>query len=151
MFKNYIKIAWRNIKYNKGFSFINIFGFALGIYVFLIIGLYVYDDLTFDHHFDEPENIYRVISNDNSKDWISAVTVGPLYPLLAEEIPEVTAATRIGGFGVRILRADIEMPDSLAIFRRAMLTDPGFLEFFVPISGAGTKWYFNRSEWVIPD
>lgn len=132
MFKNYIKLAWRNIKNNKGFSFINIFGFALGIYVFLIISLYVYDDMTFDHHFDEPENIYRVISNDNSKDWISAVTVGPLYPLLAEEVPEVEAATRIGGYGVRILRADVEMPDSLAVFRRAMLTDSGFFGVFRP-------------------
>ena len=72
MFKNYFITAIRNLTRNKGFSFINIFGFALGIFVCIIINLYVYDDLTFDHHIDEPENVYRVVSNDNSKDWISA-------------------------------------------------------------------------------
>ena len=89
MFKNYFKIAYRNLMRNKGFSFINIFGFALGIFVCIVITLYVYDDLTFDHHIEEAENVYRVISNDNSKDWISAVTVGPLYPLLTYEVPEI--------------------------------------------------------------
>ena len=67
MLKNYFKTAFRNLTKNKGFSFINIFGFALGIFVCIIIMIYVYDDMTFDHHIDEPENVYRVISNDNSK------------------------------------------------------------------------------------
>ena len=130
MFKNYFKVAIRNLINNKGFSFINIFGFALGIFVCIIISLYVIDDLTFDHHFEEPENLFRVVSNDNSKDWVSAVTVGPLFLLLKDEIPEITASTRIGGYGVRIKRADIEVEDSLAVFRRAMLTDSGFFEVF---------------------
>ena len=132
MFKNYFKVAIRNLINNKGFSFINIFGFALGIFVCIIITLYVIDDLTFDHNFEEPENLYRVVSNDNSKDWISAVTVGPLFLLLKDEVPEITASTRIGGYGARIKRADIEVDDSLAVFRRAMLTDPGFFEVFKP-------------------
>jgi len=132
VFKNYLKVALRNISQNKTFSFINIFGLALGIYVCIIINLYVYDDLTFDHHIDEPENVYRVVSNDNSKDWISAVTVGPLYPIIAEEIPEIEAATRIGGYGARIKRADIEIPDSMSIFRRALLTDSNFFGVFRP-------------------
>ncbi len=132
MFKNYFKVAIRNLINNKGFSFINIFGFALGIFVCIIISLYVIDDLTFDHHFEEPEKLFRVVSNDNSKDWVSAVTIGPLFLLLKDEIPEITASTRIGGYGARIKRADIEVDDSLAVFRRAMLTDPGFFEVFLP-------------------
>ncbi|MBT4332190.1 MAG: FtsX-like permease family protein [Candidatus Cloacimonetes bacterium] len=139
MIKNYFKIAYRNLMRNKGFSFINIFGFALGIFVCIIITLYVYDDITFDRHIEEPENVYRVVSNDNSKDWISAVTVGPLYPLLTDEIPEIEAATRIGGYGTRIKRADIEVPDSMSIFRRAMLTDSEFFGVFKPHILSGEK------------
>ncbi|MBN1326912.1 MAG: ABC transporter permease, partial [Candidatus Cloacimonetes bacterium] len=137
MLRNYLKTAFRNLAKNKTFSFINIFGLALGIYVCIIINIYVYDDLTFDHHIDEAENVYRVISNDNSKDWVSAVTVGPLYPIIGEEIPEIEAATRMTGLGARIKRADIEVPDSLAIFRIAMLTDADFFGVFRPniISG----------------
>ena len=132
MFKNYLKVAVRNLINNKGFSIINIFGFALGLFVCIIISLYMSDDLTFDHQFEEAENLYRVVSNDNSKDWISAVTVGPLYFKLKDAIPEIEAATRISGYGVRIKRVDMEVDDSLAIFRRAMLTDPGFFEVFKP-------------------
>jgi len=132
MLFNYLKVAVRNLMRNKGFSFINIFGFALGIFVCIIINLYVYDDITFDHHIEKGENVYRVISNDNSKDWISAVTVGPLYPLLADEVPEIEAATRIAGYGARIKRVDIEVPDSMSIFRRTMLTDSDFFEVFRP-------------------
>ena len=87
MFKNYLKVAVRNLINNKGFSIINIFGFALGLFVCIIISLYMSDDLTFDHQFEEAENLYRVVSNDNSKDWISAVTVGPLYFKLKDAIP----------------------------------------------------------------
>ncbi|MCF7910895.1 MAG: ABC transporter permease [Candidatus Cloacimonetes bacterium] len=139
MFKKYFLLALRGISRNKSYSFINILGFALGLYVCIIISLYVLDDLTFDHHFEEPENIYRIVSNDNSKDWISAVTIGPLYALLEENIPEVTAATRIGGYGVRLLRNDIEQPDSLAIFRRALLTDSDYFRVFRPEIISGEK------------
>ena len=132
MFKNYLKIAFRNLAKNKSFSFINIFGFALGIFVCIIIMLYVYDDLTFDHQIDEPENVYRIISNDNSKDWISAVTIGPLYPILPEQIPEIEAATRIGRFMSGIKRNDIEVPDSMAVRRLILLTDSDFFGVFHP-------------------
>ncbi len=139
MLRNYLSLAIRNFVRNKSYSFINILGFALGIYICIIISLYVIDDLTFDHHFASPENIYRVISNDNSKDWISAVTIGPLYGLLEENVPEIEAATRIGRYGVRIIRADIEIPDSMAIFRLALFTDPDFFRVFKPRIISGEK------------
>ena len=139
MFKKYFLLALRGISRNRSYSFINILGFALGLYVCIIISLYVLDDLTFDHQFEEPENIYRIVSNDNSKDWISAVTVGPLYGFLEENVPEVVAATRIGRYGVRLLRNDIEQPDSMAIFRRALLTDSDYFRVFRPEIISGEK------------
>jgi putative ABC transport system permease protein len=48
MFTNYLKIAWRNIKKNKLFSFINILGLSLGIATCFVIMLYVQDELSYD-------------------------------------------------------------------------------------------------------
>src|SRR3569832_1630447 len=48
MFKNYFKIAWRNLEKNKVSSFINIGGLAVGMAVAMLIGLWVYDELSFD-------------------------------------------------------------------------------------------------------
>ena len=48
MLKNYLKISWRNLMKNKVFSFINIFGLTVGLTSFLLIALYVFDELTYD-------------------------------------------------------------------------------------------------------
>lgn len=50
MFQSYLKVAWRNLLRNKAYSFINIGGLALGMTVALLIGLWVYDSLTFDRY-----------------------------------------------------------------------------------------------------
>jgi len=51
MFKNYFKIAWRNLLRNKTSSIINIGGLATGMAVAMLIGLWVWDELTFDKYF----------------------------------------------------------------------------------------------------
>ena len=48
MLKNYLKIAWRNLVKNKTFSIINILGLATGLCCFLLIALYVMDELSYD-------------------------------------------------------------------------------------------------------
>jgi putative ABC transport system permease protein len=132
VFKNYLKIAFRNIVRQKVFSFINIFGFTLGLTVFIIIGLYVLDDLTYDRYHPNAERLYRVVSNDNTKNWVSAVTSGPLLLLLKDEIPEVKASTRIGSFFVRFQLEEAETQDEEQdpIVRRSYVTGPGFFEVF---------------------
>ena len=50
MIKNYFKIAWRNLIKNKGTSFINIGGLAVGMAVATLIGLWIWDELSFDKH-----------------------------------------------------------------------------------------------------
>ena len=51
MFKNYLKIALRNMMKNKVYAFINIFGFAIGIASFILIGLHVADELSYDNFY----------------------------------------------------------------------------------------------------
>ena len=63
MIKNYFKIAWRNIRKNKVFSFINIAGLAIGMAACLLILQYVSFELSFDRFNKNAANIYRV-TND---------------------------------------------------------------------------------------
>lgn len=131
MLKNYLLVTFRNILRSKIFSFINILGLALGIYVCIIIGLYVVDDLSFDRYHPNAKRIYRVVSFDNTRDWISAVTSGPMMLKLGEDIPEIEAATRISPAFFRLQPGTIDpASDSLAIFRRGIVTGPGFFKVF---------------------
>jgi putative ABC transport system permease protein len=61
MLKNYLKIAVRNLLKYKTFSFINIFGLAVGMACTLLILLWVDDELSFDRFHNNAENIYLVL------------------------------------------------------------------------------------------
>lgn len=61
MFKSYFKIGWRNLFRNKGYSFINIGGLACGMAVAILIGLWVYDELSFNKYHNNYNRIARVM------------------------------------------------------------------------------------------
>ena len=61
MFKNYLKIAWRNIVRHKGYSFINIFGLAVGLASCIMILLWVQDEMSYDRFHKNAGAIHRVI------------------------------------------------------------------------------------------
>lgn len=61
MIRNYIKIAWRNLLKNKTFSIINLAGLSIGLVCFLLISLYIFDELTFNRQHKNADAIYRVI------------------------------------------------------------------------------------------
>jgi ABC-type antimicrobial peptide transport system permease subunit len=63
MIKNYFKIAWRNLRTNKTSSFINISGLAVGMAVAMLIGLWIWDELSFDKNFANYHNIAQVRQN----------------------------------------------------------------------------------------
>jgi len=65
MIKNYFKIAWRNLIKNKGYSAINIGGLAVGMAVAMLIGLWVYDELTFDKYHKNYDRIAQVMQHAN--------------------------------------------------------------------------------------
>jgi putative ABC transport system permease protein len=99
MFKNNLVIAWRNIKRNKVYSTLNIFGLAVGMAVFILIMLYVRYELSYDRYHANAQNIYRIIQQQpgnviNGSD-ILAGTPPPLAPALVRNFPEVLSATRI--------------------------------------------------------
>jgi len=63
MIKNYFKIAWRSLGKNKMHSFINIAGLSVGISVAIVIGLWIYDEVSFDRNFSNHKRIAQVIQN----------------------------------------------------------------------------------------
>ncbi|MBN2102687.1 ABC transporter permease [bacterium] len=94
MLKNYLKIAVRNLVKHKKFTAINILGLAIGLTCFILIMLWVQDELSYDRFHKRAENIYLVLRNDNNK--LSAVTTKMLAPALKADLPEVIEATSVG-------------------------------------------------------
>lgn len=106
MFKNYFKIAVRNLLKNKGVSAINIFGLAVGIATCLLISLYVFDELSYDKYNVNADRIYRVDADikfgaDAQK---FAVAPDPLAFTLVRELPEVENAVRFRNYGPSLVR-----------------------------------------------
>ena len=64
MFKNYIKIAWRNLIKNKVYSFINVAGLAIGLVVAMLIGLWVQDELAFNKSHSNYETTYQLLRHE---------------------------------------------------------------------------------------
>jgi putative ABC transport system permease protein len=63
MYKSYFKIGWRNLVKNKGYSFINIGGLAMGLAVAIFISLWIYDELEFNKYHQNYNRIARVMRN----------------------------------------------------------------------------------------
>src|SRR5687768_10418581 len=63
MFRNYFKVGFRNLKKNRGYSFINIGGLALGMAVAMTISLWIHDELSYDHYHDNYKDIAQVLQH----------------------------------------------------------------------------------------
>jgi len=84
MLKNYLKTAWRNLLRNRASSFINISGLAIGMAVAVLIGLWIYDELSFNKNFKNHNRIAKVIQNVSNNGEVQTWMSVP-YPL-AEEL-----------------------------------------------------------------
>ena len=75
MIRNYFKIAWRNLINNKGYSAINIDGLVVGMAVAIIIGFWIYGELSFNKNFKSYDRIAQVMQhidvNDTRETWKS--------------------------------------------------------------------------------
>lgn len=93
MFKHNLNLFLRNIKHNKATFGINVMGLGLGIASFLILVIYVYNDLTYNHFNENLSNIYRI--QEVYPEGAGTETKGLLFPQMQQEIPEVVNGTRI--------------------------------------------------------
>jgi putative ABC transport system permease protein len=99
MIRNYIKIAFRNLLKHKSFSFINIIGVAIGLACFLLLTIYVKDELSYDRHNANADRIYRLSRTFLSKDGTESLRLGhaapPFGPLIKQDFPQVEEVTRM--------------------------------------------------------
>lgn len=97
MLRTYLKIAWRNLLKSKTFSLINLFGLATGLASFLLIALYVWDELRFDRFHARARDIYRIHTDVRfgGSDLAVAATADPMGAALAQDYPQVQQFTRI--------------------------------------------------------
>jgi len=97
MIRNYIKIAFRGLLKNKGFTIINIFGLALGLCICLLILLYVGNELSYDHYNKNYRQIYRLNTELKLKDALSSFANAPVpsAPALMQTFPQVIDYVRI--------------------------------------------------------
>jgi len=80
MIKNYFRIAWRNLLRSKGYSFINIGGLAVGMAVAMLIGLWIWDEWSFDRYNTHYDRIAQVRQNQNFNGSIDTWQTMP-YPM----------------------------------------------------------------------
>ena len=106
MFKNYFNVALRNLIKHKFYSLINILGLSIGLTCFLMISLYVVDELNYDKFHADSERIYRLdfTGNINGSEFVTALASAPAGPTLPGEYPEVEEALRIRSVGNRTIR-----------------------------------------------
>tara|TARA_R110000796_G_scaffold88850_6_gene191974 strand:- start:41334 stop:43760 length:2427 start_codon:yes stop_codon:yes gene_type:complete len=98
MFKNYLKMAWRNLGKNKKQTIINLIGLTVGTVSCLIILLYVFSQMGYDQYHDNADSIFRVetiIERDGQDNFDSAASSPPIAFAIKKDFPEVEEATRI--------------------------------------------------------
>lgn len=129
MYKNYLKIAFRNLLKYKGYSFINIFGLALGMAACLLILLFVNNEVSFDGFHEKKTNIYRldeVQTFDGMSPQKVALSMYPMGPNLLSDYPEVVDFTRYWTMGRTLIEHDNQQHYIGEIAR----VDTSFLEMF---------------------
>ena len=98
MWLNYIKIALRNLGRYKLYTLINISGLAIGIASFILIWLYIFDELSYDRYHSKAEDIYRLVNvydfegvgeNSASSPFPVSVTLIKEYPQLIKNITRI--------------------------------------------------------------
>jgi putative ABC transport system permease protein len=97
MVSNYLKMALRNIKKHKGYSFINIAGLAVGMTCCLLILLWVQDELSYDRYHENADCIYRITYAEEIGDSYDHYANSPFAaaPTFATEVPGISAYTRL--------------------------------------------------------
>jgi putative ABC transport system permease protein len=123
MLKSHIKITLRNLKRQKAYSIINIGGLAIGMACFILILLWVQDELGFDQFHKNKNELYRVIIGTESKSGIG--TCGALVPTLQAEIPEIQKSVRLWNGWPSLIHYNEKKVKKLGRF-----ADPSVLEIF---------------------
>ncbi len=128
MLRNIFKIIYRNISRQKGFTFINVAGLAVGLAAALLILMWVMDELSYEKFNEHARNIYMVHQDQfyTGDRYRVAVTPYPCAPVWKERIPEIRETTRLVMLPKLLFRVD----DKVFFETRIKAADPGILKVF---------------------
>ncbi|MGB5820208.1 MAG: ABC transporter permease [Saonia sp.] len=106
MFKNHLKIAWRNLKKQPFFTFLNVFGLAIGMAGGLLISLYIHDELSFDRMFVDADRIYRINADIKfgGEAQKSAEVSAPMAAAMEKDFSQVETTVRFRNIGSMLIR-----------------------------------------------
>ena len=129
MFINYFKTAARNLVKNRIFSTVNILGLTLGFTCFILLSLYVANELSYDRFHSNSDQIYRVVQKITDKDGTTRKVAG-VAPLIGTEAlqqyPEVVDETRL----IEIGRVTVGNEPLSRAYERIWIAEPNFFRFF---------------------
>src|SRR5882757_207089 len=102
MLKNYFKIAWRNLKKNRLYAFVNITGLTVGIVSCLLIGIYIKNELGYDRFNENADRIVRVTMDYGhgeapQKVAVTGTKVGPQFKRTFPEVADFVRLEKRGG------------------------------------------------------
>jgi putative ABC transport system permease protein len=150
MFKNYFKIAWRNLARNKITLFINIGGLAVGMAVAMLIGLWIWDEISFDKYNKNYDNIAQLARKEtvNGESFVSENSNHFPIPLAGE------LRTNYNNYFKRVALATESFAQMIAFddkqfSRQGMYVEPEFLEIFTFKIPAGTGAGFNDPNTIL--
>jgi putative ABC transport system permease protein len=149
MIKNFLKTAWRNLIKNKTYSIINILGLAIGLSCFLLIAMYVLDELSFDRYNDKAGRIYRINSDIKfgGAEMHMPVTSDMMGQLLKKDYPEAEQYTRIYTFnGNKLIKKGNEYINEAKV---AHVDSTFFDVFTLPAIEGNTKTALDEPNTVV--
>ena len=130
MIKNYFKIAWRSLKKQPFFTFLNTFGLAVGMAGGLLISLYIYDELSFDKMFADADRIHRInadIKFGGEENFLGEVSA-PMAAAIKKDLPQVEMVTRFRNRGSALVRKSTTQLNSKEQFTTHV--DANFFDMF---------------------
>ena len=150
MFKNYLKIAWRNLIKHKGYSLINLTGLTTGMICFVLIALYIQFELSFDAQHEKADRIYRIVQQQvgneiRGTDYF-AVTPLPLATAMKKDFPEVEAITNINFQGSLLINES----KNESFPEQGLFADEGLFDVFtIPVLDGIGKEALNEPNSIL--
>ncbi len=128
MLRNYLRIAFRNLRRNLGYTAINAGGLAIGIAACFLIALYVRHELSYDDFHAKADRIYRIVQHAErgERSLSQLIHAAPLAPALERAFPEVADAVRIsrrGGQTILVRRGEHAFYEDDLYFADSSLLD----------------------------
>lgn len=128
MFRNYLKLAVRNLFSKKGNSILNLLGLVTGITAFILIVCWIQSELAFDNFHQDKENIYRVdfkLFEEEKLELYSAAAVPAIGLELKRNFPEVKEYTRLNRVEGVITYGDVHFKETDMFY-----AEPSFFSIF---------------------